>query len=218
MNKYIIHYPLLTDRKSYLDSMKLSNVEWISNHKKEDFTNVLPTKYIPFQGLWKLKLLNHYDENPEFRLLKPGDMACAENHIEAWRKISDNKMGLILEDDAIFCNNFEDILSEVITIAPTFDVLFIGGAFHHEKVAKTIKIDGHFYKKTHPSTNTICAYILTPKAAHKLYKISNAGYTLPIDFEMNFWFDVLNFNVYHFIPYLVREGTSAGYYKSCQKR
>lgn len=219
MKKYVVHYPKLTDRKSYIESIGLSDLEWISTWNREDFEDIkLAKKYICCPDLWNRKLSNYYRSKADFRALKAGDIACAENHIEAWRRISQTETSLILEDDAIFCDFFDEVFNRTILDSPNFDVLFVGGAFYHEDVAKTISRIGCFYEKAHPATNTICAYVLTPKAATRLCKIAESGYTLPIDFEMNYWFDVLDFKVYHAVPYLIREGTSAGFYRTCQVR
>lgn len=219
MKKYIIHYRKLTERKQYIESRGISDIEWISTWNREDFAECgYANKYIPCPKLWNRKLCDYYSSKANFRLLKPGDMACAENHIEIWKKIADTDTSLVLEDDVIFCDNFEQIFYQNILACPNFDVLFIGGAFYHEDVAKTISQTECFYEKSHPSTNTICAYVLTKNAAKKLCKIVKSGYTLPIDFEMNYWFDVLDFKVYHRVPYLIKEGTSAGFYRTSQVR
>ncbi len=218
MKKHIIHYPKLTDRKEYIESQKLQDVEWMSKWNREDFALQPPEKYIPCPKLWHRKLSDYYKTKSDFRLLKPGDLACAENHIETWKTIADTDTGLVLEDDVIFCDFFNEIFDQTILDCPNFDVLFVGGGFYHEDVAQTTQQIGSFYQKSHPSTNTVCAYVLSRRAAQKLCKIAESGYTLPIDFEMNYWFDILDFDVYHHIPYLIREGTSAGYYKTCQQR
>jgi GR25 family glycosyltransferase involved in LPS biosynthesis len=218
MKKYIIHYPKLTERKAYIESRNLQDVEWVSKWNREDFAVEPPERYIACPKLWNRKLGDYYNSKADFRAMKPGDLACSENHIETWKMIADTETSLVLEDDAIFCNFFDEIFDQTTLACPNFDVLFVGGAFYHEDVAKTTEQIGNFYKKSHPSTNTVCAYVLSKNAAQKLCKIAESGYTLPIDFEMNYWFDVLGFNVYHHIPYLIREGTNAGFYKTCQQR
>jgi GR25 family glycosyltransferase involved in LPS biosynthesis len=218
MKKYIIHYPKLTERKAYIESQNLQDIEWVSKWNREDFAVQSPERYIPCHKQWNRKLLNYYKYKINFRLLLPGDLACSENHIETWQKIADTETSLVLEDDVIFYGSFSRILDQTVLDCPNFDVLFIGGGFYHEDVAQTTLQIENFYKKSHPSTNTACAYVLSRMAAQKLCKIVESGYTLPLDFEMNYWFDVLDFNVYHHIPYLIREGSSAGFYKTCQQR
>ena len=221
MKKYVIHYPLLVERKEYIDSLiakgTLGNVEYISTWNREFISQNQEPKYKPDENKWIKKCKNYYAEIPPFRELKPGDIACTLNHVEAWKKVAEHGDALILEDDAIFCKNFNSIFDQIVSTSPDFDVLFVGGAFYHESVAKTKSKFNDYHCKSHPSTNTICAYVLTKKSAKLLVK-NFTEHTLPTDFEMNYWFDELNFNVYHHIPYLIKEGTSAGYYKTCQQR
>lgn len=221
MKKYIIHYPVLVERKRYIDSLiaagDLQDVEYISTWNRESLNPETYPKYIPDENKWIKKCKNYYNETPQFRKLKLGDIACTLNHVEAWKKIAEHGDALILEDDAIFCKNFEQNFNQTISYSVNFDVLFIGGGFYHEHVAKTKSRYNNFYCKSHPSTNTICSYVLTKKSAELLLN-NFSEHTLPTDFELNYWFDELNFNVYHHIPYLIKEGTSAGYYKTCQQR
>lgn len=224
MNKYIIHYPKLTERKKYIEcainELKISNVSFISNYNRTDGETALynnDIKYLPDEKIWIEKSKNYYIEIPRFRILSLGEISCGLNHMHAWKKIATNGDGLILEDDVIFCKNFEQIFNQIVIDKPNdLDVLFIGGGFHHEHVAKTVAIKNNFYKKYHPSTNTVCAYLLTQRAAQKLC-LEAKNHTMPIDFEMNYLFDKLNFNIYHHIPYIVKVGSSIGVYQSSNR-
>jgi GR25 family glycosyltransferase involved in LPS biosynthesis len=224
MKKYIIHYPVLKDRKDYLQKLidfdQLRNVIWISKWPRENgmekLKNLEP-KYIPSPEDWSSKCKNYYNNMPPYREMKVGDISCFLNHFNAWEEIAKNGDGLILEDDAIFCDDFENKLDAVVKSSPKFDVLFIGGLYPHEDVSKTISVNGNFYLKSHPSTNTVCAYILKQNSAIKLVSAVKR-YNLPVDFELNYWFDELNFEIYHHIPYLVKEGSGSGKFKSSQSR
>lgn len=225
MKKYIIHYPVLKDRKEYIESAitdgTASDIVFVSDWNRSDGEEALynnEIKYLPDRETWIKKSKNYYAEMPLFRYMSLGEIACGLSHIHTWKKIADHGDGLVLEDDVVFCNYFEEVFNDVLLSMPDdLDVLFIGGGFYHEHVAKTISIcNNNFYKKRHPSTNTVCAYMLKQSAAQKLCDIVK-DHTLPIDFEMNYLFDILNFNVYHHIPYIVQVGSNAGIYKSCNR-
>lgn len=225
MKKYVIHYEALIDRKKYIqdaiDKKIVYDISFISKWNRSDEKSKLYNNsitYLPDEEIWIKKCKNYYTESPTFKHLSLGEIACGLNHIYIWEKIAENEDSLILEDDVIFCNNFEQMFNLVISNKPNdLDVLFIGGGFYHEHVAKTISIHKmNYYKKSSPSTNTVCAYMLTKNAAQKLCN-EVKDHTLPIDFEMNYLFDKLNFNVYHHVPYIVKVGSNEGIYKSSNR-
>jgi len=57
--------------------------------------------------------------------------------------------------------------------------------------------------------------VLTKEAAKKLLSACKP-FSTAIDFELNYLFYYFNFNVYHYIPYFVQEGSKTGKYQSSQ--
>lgn len=216
---YIIHYTPLVERRLYLEEV-LPNAEWITDvTNKENLTDKMTQEwYHPDQDAWREKCTGYYAEVPPFKIQEPGHICCSLGHIDAWQTFlnSEEPLALFLEDDIVLFDNFLDNLYDVSSYAPkTMDALFIGGGFHHT-IAKTKRVYGNYHLKDNPATNCLCSYILTRQCAEKILR-NIKPFTVPIDFELNYWFDKLNLNVFHHLPYIAIEGTSLGRYKSVQR-
>lgn len=219
---YIMHYYKLEERRRYLLNI-CRNIKWCSYTSRETISEEQIKKfYKPNNAEWQKRTENLYKDKVPFREMQKGDLSCSINHIMAWKDFVDNDknyFGLFLEDDAILCDNFYELLKEVLNKTPEdIDMLFIGGGFPHT-IAKTIKTVGQFHLKDHPATNCLCSYVMTKKTAKIMYEeiISNKIVT-PIDFDLNYFLFKNNMKVYHHVPYLCKEGSSIGIYKSIQER
>lgn len=224
MNTYIIHYDKLIERRRYLENL-VRNPIWISETSKDNMSTEIRNKFYDMtKNLWENRCSNIYTNLPEYRTLNDGDISCCINHLEAWKKFSiyEDSLGLFLEDDVILCDDFYHKLSITLDNSPKFDILFLGGGFHHS-VAKTIesvRIDKVSYLyKDHPSTNCVCSYILTKNLSIKLLDFyAQNKFCLPIDYEMNYLLKKFNCKILHIDPYLCSEGSAIGKYKSSQVR
>jgi GR25 family glycosyltransferase involved in LPS biosynthesis len=209
---YVVHHPKLTERKKYLDSLGL-NLRYVSNNESI-------AKYNPSPEIWKEKT-NDYG-NFEYRELNMADISCISNHIGIYKQIrntSEIPFSLVLEDDVIYerQNIKNDILNIYYDIPDDCDVLFLGGSFPHERL-KTLKIEnGNYHLKLPPNTNCSFSYMVSNRVAY-LLATNMQEFTLPIDFELNYWFKKLNLNIYHYIPYILREGSACGKYTSSVKK
>jgi len=225
MKTFIVHYDKLTERKAYLDSV-LDKPAYITEYGVDSFGFDKMSKifYLPDKAVWD-KQCSIYDgilvDPPQFKEMTPGMISCSIGHVMIWDYVAgqDDNV-LILEDDAILCNSFyahfSRLMKKLDIQHPDWDVFFVGGAFHHS-ICRTIQDEGELLKKDHPASNTVCGYVIKPRSANLLFdKI--VPFSLPIDFAMNYWMKELKFNVWHANPYLIREGTSAGYYTSSQVR
>lgn len=211
---FIIHHKPLADRKVYLDRV-LPDAMYITDDK-------IGPRYINTVDAWNNKVNGVYDGEFPYRPLTTGDISCANKHYEALGETSMLTVpALILEDDAIILEGLKQCLWEVIQKRNNsfWDLLFIGGAFPHT-VAPTLHYDpdSPFVLKGSPCTNTVCSYIVKPDIAAAIAHKLSKGITLPIDFEFNYICKELNLRVSHYLPYVVREGSSAGYYKGSQSR
>lgn len=216
---FVNHHPALKERRGYLESA-LKNVTWITEPTKENITKKTKEEwYVDSKQEW-IDKCSAFGLQGEHRTLKNGDLACSLGHIFAWEEFieSEQPYGIFFEDDIVVdCNDFETKIEEVIKKTPEdMDVLFIGGGFEHYQVSQTIEtVDDVFHLKKTPNTNCACSYVLTREAARKLLEESKP-FTMPIDFEMNYWFHKLKFKVYHHIPYFIKEGSKTGKYTSAQ--
>lgn len=216
---FVVHYDKLTDRYDYLKK-NIPFAQFIT--EPQDNLEDTYFKYHNDPKLWKERTSGLYGGEVPFRELKHGDKACFHKHMEALTKAYIyNTLCLILEDDAVLKPNFwkcfEHIFRKDVHL---WDILFIGGAFHHT-VAPTISMieDSPIVLKGHPCSNTVSAYIVKPRAAIALtHFFSKNGFTLPVDFEYNYAIKELGLRPAHYLPYMTYEGSSAGIYKGTQTR
>jgi GR25 family glycosyltransferase involved in LPS biosynthesis len=139
---------------------------------------------------------------------KRGEIGCAITHYNIWKNVAQNT--LILEDDAILCDNFVDNLAMIYrTMSDNnkldFDVLYIG--YHLNKdVVNEKKLTEHDLLinknniitpmedilKYRTTTNMFgyhgggtFGYIISPRGAKKLVEsIENEGFLWPVDYHM----------------------------------
>lgn len=209
---FIIHHKPLADRKVYLDRV-LPDTMYITDDK-------IGPQYFNDSDIWMEKSSDMYGGVIPYRQLAMGDISCANKHYEALGIASQLTVpSLILEDDAIILDGFKQCMWEVIQKKndSLFDILFIGGAFPHT-IAPTISQNGSFIRKGHPNSNTVCSYVVKPDIAAEIAHRLSKGITLPIDFEFNYICRELQLKVCHYLPYVIREGSSAGYYRGSQQR
>lgn len=218
---YVIHYDKLTERREYLEKM-LPHAKFVTEFGQDKLgQSWFDNCYFEDKARWHRQCEGLYRESPPFNKLTKGMISCGIGHIETWKRVADGGIPcIILEDDAILCNNFEEEYDKVAVniskLNGNWDVIFIGGAFPHD-ICKTLAKKESLHLKDHPASNTVCGYIISPSAAELLYEKSYP-FTLPIDFAMNYWMKKLCMKVWHVVPYIIREGTSAGFYQSSQVR
>lgn len=65
---------------------------------------------------------------PKGQELNLGEIGCFMSHREIYKKIKQEgwKKTLILEDDAIFCEGFEEIFNKLYSDLPDYDMLYLG--------------------------------------------------------------------------------------------
>lgn len=210
----IIHHPPLKQRKEYLLSQDFGGFAEFYEH------SIYKPLYIPDPKEWGKKCDGLYESIPPYRELAIGDQDCVDKHYRALTDSSYLKQtSLILEDDAIILPNFWETIKKFLSIPDRWDICILGGAFPHT-VAPTVLVDEdyEYYLKGNPATNTACSYIVHPNVAaliaHDLFR----GYTLPIDYELNYIIQKRNLTCVHPFEYCVKEGSSAGYYQRSQIR
>lgn len=131
---YIIHNPKLESRKIYLDSVLLgkSNPHYISiENECPDWVDQ------SYKGLreinWTHKQKNLWDPQLQPRNLTKGEIACTASHFFSYKRFletSKNDWLFVIEDDAIFSPlALETLTSDLSSLPPLIDALFMGGAF-----------------------------------------------------------------------------------------
>lgn len=217
---FVNHYPPSTDRKNYLKSV-LTKVNWVTEPTKENLTETVKEEwYLDCENTW-IEKCSFFNNKSEYRKLTNGDIACSLGHINSWKLFlkTKQKYGLFLEDDVIInCEDVEEKILNITESAPEdADVIFVGGGFNHYEVSRTLKvINKNYHLKMPPNTNCAISYILKTSAAKKIINHCKP-FTMPIDFELNYIFKKLDLKVYHYIPYLMSEGSKTGEYSSIQR-
>lgn len=96
--------------------------------------------------------------------------AGTQSHTAVWHKYLDTRGPiLVLEDDALFCENFNEKFAEVMQTLPEDWDIFYLGALLDRYTGKTIPVNEHWVKQV-VSTGTQ-AYCINPKNVQKFYDI-----------------------------------------------
>jgi len=202
MKIFVVHYDKLIKRKAtilyHLNKHNLQ-CEFISNHGKDVLTE---------------------DDKNKFTGLSLTEISIFLHHVECYKTIIENEYNyaLILEDDAILCNNFTNILNEYVTHLPKdWDVLYIGdGCEKHipEKILNKYKNCRVFRKNEDKCADS---YLISKKTANLIYtifnnKTQNGG---KIDLAIDMWMNRLYKNmpflkVFWAEPTIVTQGSQNG--------
>ena len=166
--------------------------------KFQDTSQIPATIFYGFDA--KNEFVNPY---PLIQCRKLGEIGCFISHLQIYEKIMNegHKWTLILEDDAIFCSDFNNklatVMSEISTV-PRPQILYIGGRFEPNFVMKSIcatKVTEHIVKHrvshTHPwqhveHDRTTHAYLVSLEGAATLLNAFRAT-THPIQIPIDYW-------------------------------
>ena len=210
MKIFVIHYKKLIKRKLFIlkqfEKYNISDYEFIEIDRDELYEHNI----------------SMFQEN-----YHNSQIAISLSHFYAYKQISDNyDNGFIIEDDAIFSDNFTDILNKYMSQLPKdYDMLFIGdGCKLHIENDKLNPNQNIYEKCLYPTswggdgaTRCCDSYIISKKCANKLCEyINNLEYK--INFEIDWWLNVAardnNFKVYWAEPTIVTQGTQNGLFTS----
>ena len=209
MKIFVIHYKKLTDRKEFM----------LKQFEKYNFTD------FEFIEIDRDEVENYdlkiFEE--EFIKIHKAQMAITLSHIFAYNEIINKyDQALILEDDAILCENFLDIFNHYLTQLPeNCDTLFLGNGGGLRIKKELLLPDKNIYLKDVeiepwcPMGAAKCtdSYLISKKGAKKLCdcieKIKNQV-KLPIDWWLTYLFKDNNFIVYWAEPTIVTQGTQNG--------
>jgi GR25 family glycosyltransferase involved in LPS biosynthesis len=208
MHIFIIHYTPLVERKRFiLDQLLkhgITDYEFVEVYDRGHIPAELEQLFVPELGRAAVSL------------------AC--KHLYVYQQIVDKyDAALILEDDAILCDNFMSLLSVYLNQLPsTYDAFFIGRGINlyvpeHERVTgKYVYLKSN--EKEHwgvlGSSRCTESYIITKAASKKIVDTKLQNIELPIDFLLNELFRMYNMEVYWAEPSLVQQGTVCGIFES----
>ena len=128
----------------------------------------------------------------KFINLMPGEIGCFISHIRIFQKIVDEAIPLafIMEDDAIFCEDFSNEYAKIIHEIPeNADILYIGGRFDpgfqmrtgqqvSERIVKHLNLNNRS-----DADRTTHAYIVSQRLAKFILDIFNISNIIPISVD-----------------------------------
>jgi hypothetical protein len=224
MKTYICHYPKLKERIDYLipslNAKGLNDIEIIYGIDRSEINHLHFEKFSNDTNLIKDRM--RYTNCPiDYNIFNEKEKPVIANfltHIDIWEKISKSKedYSLVLEDDAIICDDFLTNWNKLILDFPkNLDIGYL-----HEGCGFTVK--NKLFVETNKSkiwydcwlkeSRTCCSYIISKNFCNKILS-DLEPITLPVDHELNYIQKKLNANVYWTSPVLFKEG-SVNTYKS----
>jgi GR25 family glycosyltransferase involved in LPS biosynthesis len=199
MKFYITHYKPLTSRKeNIINQLKMYNIEdyeFIEKYDREDLKQ---------------------DDIKKFSDIKLSEISLFLKHIEIFKKeLDNNEIIIVLEDDAIFVDNFKeklDIYIKELEKINDWDVIFTAECcnLHIKNIVK----EKLFYASN--GSRGTCMYILNIGVCNKLINIiKNEAY---INKSVDHWFNLIqhkyNLKYYWSEPILVKQGSEIGIFNS----
>jgi GR25 family glycosyltransferase involved in LPS biosynthesis len=196
---YILHYSKLYDRKKNIikqfEKYNIKNYQFIEDYDREKLSKDFIDRYCVgnnFSGI--------------------AGKCNAISQFELYKNIIKNnyKLCLILEDDAILCNDFNNKLNEYISKIPNdFEIGFlVDGCNLH---VKNIKDNIIWYPSLY--SRTCCAYLITKQACEKITK-TILPFKQNIDLTLNEEIFKHNLKNYWCEPTIVSEGSKDGNYNT----
>jgi hypothetical protein len=204
---FIIHYDKLLDRKKYLIDYflknNIDNFEFRNLYQREYLTDNIKNYYFKFNNL--TPDLNNL--TPDLNNLNPAQICITIEHIETYREIitnclNENDWYLILEDDAIFCDNFIEKLNCHMENIPT-DAEYLD-------ICDYFTITGNNVWDRQYVTRTNCSYLIKKKTCEKLLN-TIIPFEFAIDLELNKQITIHGIKTYWSTQSLVHGGSGSHY-------
>ena len=198
---FIVHYTPLTERKTYLTKrfkeLGITNYTFFEEYNRNTTSKETMDKYF--------KLNN----------LTPAQICITIAHLEIYRKIAEAGYTrcLIMEDDAIMCDGFnEKFASYMETFPKDCDLAFIGGGCQMH--ATNIVPEQTWYSAIW--SRTCSGYIINRKTCERMLETA-IPFVKAIDHELNYQIGKNNFITYWCEPVLIGHGSEDVYKPSYQQ-
>jgi GR25 family glycosyltransferase involved in LPS biosynthesis len=196
---FVIHYDKLVERKE--------------NMMKQLNDRKLEAEFVSNKGKDKLLL----EEKQNFTKISDSEISLFLHHIECFKNIIEQNHGfaLILEDDAILCDNFNLKLQKYIYDLPKdWDILNIGDGDGNSYVPKHVynKYKGliNIFRKPPNAHKYTEAYLITNEACKKIIEKFNDNkepINIAIDHYLRDFINCYNLKAFICEPKLVSQGS-----------
>ncbi|MFC1685674.1 glycosyltransferase family 25 protein [Nanoarchaeota archaeon] len=219
---YIIHYVKLKERRDYLEK-RLNELglgkyaHWILMTKNGRFTKKELAIHDPSK-----KALKEREKILEMVLPKIGeiDKIMMLQHIQIMKMIAqrkNDKISMVLEDDALLSDDFPLKLSHAIKKLREikWDICYSdqGSALVEPKVQRKKGERVSLYNPPNKMANTTGSYLITPKSAKKFLKLMKK-ITIGPDLELSYTQKKYGLKVYWTVPFLTHQGSIEMIYDS----
>lgn len=219
---FIVHYKPLKERKEYIDSF-LSNTSLPYEYSTKFTRDNIDESFFS-DNIDDINRKNSITTTPvppdHLNITKPIKANMLE-HLEIYRKIikEDLDYALVLEDDAVFIDNFIEKLTETINYFPEdWDTIYATNGCENRPDLITdrnfVKKD-IFYKSLNRWSWTGGAYFIKQKTA-KLFLENIKPIVYPPDYELTYLQNLLNSNVYWLGDPIIYEGSNPVSGKYCR--
>jgi glycosyl transferase family 25 len=222
MKVYIHHYHLLSERLEYLvpelNKNGIKDIEVVYGISRNDINESHFSKFSNDKSLVQDRL--NYTNCPiDYDIFNQYERTVLANfltHIEIWEKIANGEenYALILENDAVLLNDFQQKWEKLISTIPNdLDIAYLhnGCGFTVEN-KQGLKIENGkiWYYCPIKESRTCCSYLVS-KSFCKLLLKDLYPIALGVDHELNYLQKKLNASVYWSYPELFNEGSASIY-------
>jgi len=219
VNTYVPHYTKLTERKKHMDNefkkLNIDNPIYVTDFDGDSLTEEDLKKYSKDEEYYKraadvsLKKIGVNTDTCKREELHNSEISLVLKHFSALESFlySDADYALLLEDD-VECIN-QTSINDIIEMMPPedigCDVIILGGPLPGHFFDVSL-ICSNFFLVNHPATNTTCSILYTKSAAKKLKRAYDTyGFCLPLDWQLNYFFMMLDLKVWHYTPHKFRQ-------------
>jgi GR25 family glycosyltransferase involved in LPS biosynthesis len=220
----IMHYKPLVDRKAnmirQMEQHNFTNYSFYEEFDGNELTEDTINEYCCRKSKdWKTtqsKLKIYENLFPQVMTtqseLRIPEISLTIKHGMVFQELSkyDSEYFIILEDDAILCDNFEKHLNQYLSETPSdWDAIYIGSGCNLKP--KNIEPNKLAYKMDHPSSKCSDSIIIKKNAITQLAS-TWFPFHLVIDWELGYQHYLHKHNVYWWEPSLVIQGSQCGLY------
>ena len=199
---YLMHYKPLTERldfmKSQLEKFGIEYTVISEEPEKAWFKDCIEERIKKMMGLG-----GQYLEP----ITWPSASLAWKHLIFLERAMKSARPSLALEDDAILSIDFAEVI-DIILQEKEWDAVFPGSGCNLRRPGKGL------IRVSHPASKCTDVYLVTPKAASKLYSTMKNGIDFSIDWELNYQMKLHDLNVFWYEPPIARQGSQDGTWTS----
>jgi hypothetical protein len=199
----IIHYTPLVERKQFLTS-------WFHSHNVSNFSF---KDDCDRENLTQERIQKWATEKAQKRLDR-GTLAVNIAWWETLEEIQNMETVLIIEDDAIFCDDFLQLFEKALGNLPDdFDIGWISDGFGFH-IGEKFQQQGQWWYKSPGANRTTCGVLIKGSAAKKILE-NYPKFDAIVDAHLTEICDLLPLSSYWIEPTLITQGTQRGVYDSC---